>query len=41
VAAALGGTILGLVGGAQSTMFIIAGVSLLIGSACVFVIKEK
>ena len=41
VAAALGGTILGLVGGVQSSMLVIAGVSLIIGSACVFVIKEK
>lgn len=41
VAAALGGTILGLVGGSQGSMLVIAGISLVIGSACVFVIKEK
>ena len=41
VAAALGGTILGLVGGSQGSMLVIAGISLIIGSACVFVIKEK
>lgn len=41
IAAALGGTILTLVGGAQGSMLVIAGISLVIGSACVFVIKEK
>lgn len=40
-AAALGGTILSIVGGAQGSMLLIAGISLIIGSACVFVIKEK
>jgi maltose/moltooligosaccharide transporter len=40
VAAALGGTILTLVGGAQSHMLMMAGIFLLIGAACVFVIKE-
>ena len=40
-AALLGGTILSIVGHAQSTMMIVAGVSFLIGSACVFVIKDK
>jgi maltose/moltooligosaccharide transporter len=41
IAAALGGTILTMVGSAQSTMMIVAGVSLLIGAACVTVIKTK
>jgi maltose/moltooligosaccharide transporter len=41
IAAILGGTILSLVGSHQSTMMIVAGVSFLIGSACVFVIKGK
>ncbi len=41
VAAICGGTILSLVGSHQSTMMIVAGVSFLIGSACVFVIKVK
>ena len=41
VAAVCGGTILSLVGHHQSTMMIVAGVSFLIGSLCVFVIKDK
>ena len=41
IAAALGGTILTLVGSVQSTMMIVAGVSLIIGAACVTVIKTK
>ena len=41
VAALLGGVILGLVGSHQSTMMIVAGVSFLIGAACVGVIKDK
>ena len=41
VAAICGGTILSLVGHHQSTMMIVAGVSFLIGSACVFIIKDK
>ena len=41
IAAALGGTILSLVGSVQSTMMLVAGVSLLIGSACVTIIKVK
>lgn len=41
IAAALGGTILSLVGSSQSTMMLVAGVSLLIGSACVTIIKVK
>ena len=41
VAAAIGGTILSLVGSAQSTMMIVAGVSVLLGSVAVFTIKEK
>ena len=41
IAAICGGTILSLVGSHQSTMMIVAGVSFLIGSACVFVIKGK
>ena len=41
IAAALGGTILTLVGSVQSTMMIVAGVSLIIGAACVTVIKTR
>ena len=41
VAALLGGVILTLVGGHQSTMMIVAGVSFLIGSVCVAGIREK
>ena len=41
VAALCGGMILTLVGGHQSSMMIVAGVSFLIGSLCVFVIKDK
>jgi len=41
VAAICGGTILSLVGHHQSTMMIVAGVSFLIGSLCVFIIKDK
>ena len=41
IAAAIGGTILSLVGSAQSSMMLVAGVSLLIGAACVTVIKTK
>ena len=41
VAAICGGSILSLVGSHQSTMMIVAGVLFLIGSACVFVIKDK
>jgi maltose/moltooligosaccharide transporter len=41
VAAICGGTILSLVGHHQSTMMIVAGVSFLIGAACVFVINTK
>ena len=41
VAAICGGTILSLVGHHQSTMMIVAGVSFLIGSLCVWVIKDK
>ena len=41
VAAVCGGSILSLVGHHQSTMMIVAGVSFLIGSLCVFVIKDK
>jgi len=41
IAAVLGGTILTMVGSAQSSMMIVAGVSLLIGAACVTVIKTK
>ena len=41
IAAALGGTILSLVGSVQSTMMLVAGVSLLMGSACVTIIKVK
>ena len=41
VAAICGGTILSLVGHHQSTMMIVAGVSFLIASVCVGVIKDK
>ena len=41
IAAALGGTILTLVGSAQSSMMLVAGVSLLIGAACVTIIKVR
>ena len=41
VAAICGGTILSLVGHHQSTMMIVSGDSFLIGSFCVFVIKDK
>jgi maltose/moltooligosaccharide transporter len=41
IAAALGGTILTLVGSAQSTMMLVAGISLLIGAACVTIIRVK
>ena len=41
VAALCGGLILSLIGSHQSSMMIVAGVFLLIGSACVFVIKGK
>ena len=41
VAAAVGGIILTLVGSAQSSMMVVAGVSILIGSVAVFAIKEK
>lgn len=41
VAAAIGGVILALVGSAQSSMMVVAGVSILLGSVAVFAIKEK
>ena len=41
VAALCGGIILTLVGGHQSSMMLVAGVSFLIASVCVFVIKDK
>lgn len=41
VAAAIGGVILSLVGSVQSSMMVMAGVSVLIGSVVVFTIKEK
>jgi maltose/moltooligosaccharide transporter len=40
VAAVCGGTILSLVGGHQSTMMIVAGVSFVIGACCVAFINE-
>lgn len=40
IAAALGGAVLTLVGSAQSHMMIVAGVFLIIGAACVGIIKE-
>ena len=41
VAAACGGTIFGLVGGTQSAMMFVSAILLVIGSACVFLIKDK
>ena len=41
VAALLGGVILSLVGSHQSTMMIVAGISFIIGSACVTIIKSE
>ena len=41
VAALCGGTIFSLVGGHQSTMMIVAGVSMIIGACCVTVIQER
>ena len=41
IAAALGGTILTMVGSAQSTMMLVAGISLFIGAACVTIIRVK
>lgn len=41
VAALLGGVLLKMVGGLQVDMLVLAGVSLIIGSACVWLIKEK
>ena len=40
IAAALGGVVLSLVGSAQSSMMLVAGVLLLAGAASVFIIKE-
>ena len=40
-AAAIGGVILSLVGSVQSSMMVVAGVSVLLGSVLVFTIKEK
>lgn len=40
IAAALGGVVLTLVGSAQSHMMVVAGVFLIIGAACVGIIKE-
>ena len=41
IAAALGGTILSLVGSAQSSMMLVAGISLVVGACCVTIIKMK
>ena len=41
IAALLGGVILSLVGGNQAMMLVVAGVSMLLGAAAVFLIKEK
>lgn len=41
IAASIGGVLLSLVGSAQSSMMVVAGVSILIGSVAVFAIKEK
>jgi maltose/moltooligosaccharide transporter len=41
IAAACGGTIFGIVGGTQSAMMFVSAVLLVIGSFCVFLIKDK
>lgn len=41
IAAALGGTLLKLVGGAQVNMLVLAGISLIIGALCVFLINDN
>jgi maltose/moltooligosaccharide transporter len=41
IAAILGGTILSLVGHTQSSMMLVAGISLFIGAVCVTIIKNK
>ena len=41
VAAAIGGVVLRLVGGAQVSMMVVAGVLLVCGAAAVFAVKEK
>jgi maltose/moltooligosaccharide transporter len=41
IAALLGGIILSMIGSHQSSMMIVAGISFLIASLCVFVIKDK
>ena len=41
IAAALGGTVLTLVGSVQSSMMLVAGISLIIGALCVTIIKNK
>lgn len=41
IAAAIGGLLLNMVGSSQANMLVLAGVSLLIGAAAVFVIREK
>ncbi len=41
VAALVGGLLLSMVGGSQVMMLVLAGVLLIIGAACVYVIKEK
>ena len=41
VAALVGGLLLSMVGGSQVMMLVLAGVLLIIGAACVFVIKDK
>ena len=40
IAAALGGTVLSVVGNLQCNMLLIAGAFLLVGAVCVFIIKE-
>jgi maltose/moltooligosaccharide transporter len=41
IAAIMGGTILSLVGHTQSSMMLVAGISLFIGAVCVTIIKNK
>ncbi|MDO4159427.1 MAG: SLC45 family MFS transporter [Prevotellaceae bacterium] len=40
IAASLGGVVLSLIGSHQSSMMLVAGVLLLVGASCVFIIKE-
>ena len=41
IVAAFGGTILSMVGSSQSNMLLVAGICLIVGAACVAVIKDR